>query len=139
MTKKAAFTVYGIHLKTPYSWAGKRQSDGAIGITLWSHELDYSQKPPLYTTGARDPKNDWTKRPDSKEKKLLLAEAITKFGGEFYVVMLTAEDVAENPLTIKNAHAATNMRGRVVTLDDETGEFTAETISPADAKYLADI
>jgi hypothetical protein len=139
MGKNSAFEFYGA---TPtnvrWSWAAKRP-DGAIVVTLWTDEFDYSTKPPTYAKSRANPENDWRERQGNQEQKRLLADALDHFDGEFFVVINRPRKPISDPRKIEDSFPAKNMRGRIIELDRDKGDFKAVIISAAEAKKLPDI
>ena len=125
-----AYKHFGITLKNErWGWSGQAP-DGRVAVTIWK---DLLKGKPLTCNMFGDPKlPQWKGRPGNLERIKHLKWARDHRNGLFHVVIATAVDVSADPRSAAEAYA-TKLVMKLIALDEETGEFSAEVTEMQDA------
>lgn len=125
--KVTAFAELGATLRNPvWSWSALTKDDNVV-LALWHHRFDNPDRPRFYSEfGNRV--EDWTDKKGNRDRIQHLKWARDQRQGLFLVVWGNAPDIHAEPKR-KASYRPTPMVMRLVNLDEETGEFSAETVS----------
>ena len=124
-TLAAAFQHFGTYPSNPrWSWSAVSPDQKAVAVTLWEDQIN----PDCSVNFFGDEELErWQPKPGNKERIRNLKIARTNCGGRFHVVVVKARDPNEFPRKIIDRYPADYMM-RLVDLDEETGEFSAERV-----------
>ena len=111
-----------------WSWSARSPDGKTVVITLWQHQLKVENKKAIYRAEKRESVENWENRNGNQERLENLKWAMKNCDGLFHVVIAIAEDVNAHPHRIKECFPKPNMMMRIIELNEETGEFQAESV-----------
>lgn len=125
--KVAAFAELGATLRNPvWSWSALTKDENVV-LALWHHRFDNPDRPHFYSEfGNRV--EDWRDKTGNRDRIDHLRWARDHRQGLFLVVWGSVPDIHAEPKR-KATYRPTRLVMRLVDLNEETGEFSAETVS----------
>ena len=134
MTKKwshkACFDHYGVKPGNPrWSWSGKSGDGKTVAVTCWQDRFENGID--LYRSHTHLGEAGWQSRPGHNELIRNLAWARDNCGGEVRIIVAIPEDPKASPRSIRECFPRADIRMRVVDLDEASGDFSLERITPA--------
>jgi hypothetical protein len=112
-----------------WSWSAITADKKTVVVTIWTDRLgDLKQRPLIYDNYGDNVKA-WTKKPGNRERIDYLKLARDHCDGRFRVVFVVARDEHESPRRIRDRYPEPNLVMRLTDLDEQTGEFRAESVS----------
>jgi hypothetical protein len=125
-----AFAHFGTRAHNPrWSWSARSDDKKTVVLTIWTDRLGNLKQRPLIYDNHGDNVWSWTKKPGNRERIDLLKWARDHCDGRFCVVFVVARDEHESPRRIKDRYPEPNLVMRLIDLDEDTGEFRAESVS----------
>lgn len=122
-TLASAFEHFGTRARNPrWAWSAVSPDLKSVAVTLWEDQIaadgsvDFFGHPEL---------ERWRSQPGNRDRIRNLIIARDNCDGLFHVVVIKARDISEFPRRIKDRYPDDDMIMRLVTLDEETGEFSA--------------
>ena len=130
MGKKEAFERNGAEFRNiRWSWAGKAPDDSLVVLTFWKDKLIFDKETKSYRYDDRArPTDDDVNANGNLERKEYIRLALDKLDGIVRVIVAVAEDVTARPRRAIDTYALPGLRMRIVNFDEETGEFSAESV-----------
>ena len=128
LSLSAAFAAYGAKAKNPrWSWSARSPDGKTVVLALWQE--GFSGKPMRYDGRAQDPtKAPWQATPGNRERIENLIWANDHCEGRFRIVFLKRDKRFDHPWRIEEPFVSENLWMKIMYLDRETGDFTAEAI-----------
>ena len=125
-----AFDYFGACRKNPrWSWSGRSLDGETVVLTLWKDQItDLKQRPVVCDNYGKNV-HLWTKKPGNRERIENLIWARDHCNARFRVILVTARDEHKQPRTIKDCYPDPHLVMQLTDLDEETGEFCAESVS----------
>lgn len=124
---EACFAQYGAKKFNPvWSWSARNSDDSKVVVTFWADRLNYKTTPVSYA--ELPPGNPWEKSPGNAERRENLRWARDNLNGILHAVIVRAVDPTARDREVADAHINEKLLMRLVTLDEETGHFTAEAV-----------
>ena len=129
-THAAAFAFFKAKGTNPrWSWSARIDDGKTVVLTLWQDEFTKGENKSLtYHAKVREDAAEWIKRPGNRERLENLKWAKEHCDGLFRVVIGIAEDVNARPRAIKECFPQPNLIMKIVELDENTGEFRANSV-----------
>lgn len=123
-----AFAHFGVRLKNPrWSWSGISDDGRTVVLTLWEDELR-REEGKVVADFYRHPRlSQWQAHLGNRERIRNLQWARDHCSGRFGIVLLKARDVEAVPRQIAEARPAEALVMRLTDLNEQTGEFRAES------------
>ena len=129
--KVKAFKHFGVTLGNDrWSWSGRTEDGAKVVITVWTDEMNHGTKPPSCNFFGHLRLDQWTNLPGNRERIENLMWARDNCDGRLHVVMAKAKDANVVPREIDEAYP-TKIVMRLLKLDENTGEFSAEVFPDA--------
>jgi hypothetical protein len=130
-THAACFAFFGTTPANPrWSWSARNSDTKTVVLTLWQDEFEGVGKGQMvYQPRPRIPEKDWAKRPGNRERLENLKWARENCEGLFRVIIAKAKDVNGNPREIEECFPQEKLLMRITRLDEESGEFRAESVA----------
>ncbi len=125
-----AFAHFGARARNHvWGWSACSADGKTVVVTFWKDHLsDLKQRPVVYDIYGKDV-HLWTKKHGNRDRINKLKWARDHCNGRFRVVITVARDEQEYPRKIRDCYPEPNLVMRLTDLDEETGEFRAESVS----------
>ena len=125
-----AFAHFGARAHSPrWSWSAVTADKKTVVLTIWTDRVGDLKQRPLIHDNYGDNVQDWTKKRGNRERIDHLKWARDHCDGRFRVIFVVALDKHESPRRIKDRYPEPNLIMQLTDLDEETGEFRAESVS----------
>jgi hypothetical protein len=126
------FDTFGAKGANPrWSWSARSEDGKTVVLTLWKDGIRVQGQSVTYDSFDLEGSGEWQKRPGNRERIENLKWARDNCGGLFRVVITVAKDTAAIPRSIAECFPKPNLTMRLLDLNEQTGEFRAESISQA--------
>jgi hypothetical protein len=125
-TKRAAYAYFGATLANPFwSWSARSADESTVVLTWWRDEVDRKGNVLVYDMRNHPRLAEWQDRLGNRERVRNLIWARDHCGGLFRVVWGEADKARVRKG--KNYWPDNNLRMRLIELNEQTGEFLAES------------
>lgn len=131
MTKKwshkACFDSYDVKPANPrWSWSGKSDDGETVAVTCWQDRFEKGID--LYRSHTHLGETGWQSRPGHNELIRNLAWARDNCDRIVRIIIATPVEPAASPRSIKECFPRPDIRMKIVTLDEASGDFVLERI-----------
>ena len=131
MNKKEAFAHFGIkQTNEHWSWAGIKEDKSLVVLTIWTDQRNYEQGG-RFTTSTFNANNEiWKDHLGNKERIEIIQYCIEHLDSKFRVIWCVPADpnVFEDTREVDDAIPFKKKWFRITEFDQETGEFSSESI-----------
>lgn len=127
---KEAFAYFGAVKTNPvWGWAARSPDGATVAITMWEDQMEEVDGRIIYDVTHRGDLEVWRNRDGNKDRIRQLQWAIEHCHGLVRSVIVRAEDPKAVPRKVVSSEAHPTLIMRISRLDEETGEFYAESIT----------
>ncbi len=124
-TPTECFDFFGVVPKnTRWSWSGRRGDGSVVAVRLWQDRFEEGGR--VYRSWATDKPDEWRSRPGFVELIENLVLARDHLSGEVEVIIVVAKDKSASPRSIDRSFPQSDLRMRVIELDENEGTFVLE-------------
>lgn len=128
-TLSEAFASFGVKGANPrWSWSARSDDGKTVVLALWQDEFEFvkGEKKMIYH-GKVSGDAESLQRPGNRERLENLKWAKENCGGIFHVVVVIAKDTQAEVKEIEECFPKPGLRMIITVLDEDTGEFRAES------------
>ena len=110
-----------------WSWSARSPDGRTVVVTLWDDRISDDGKTVVADLFRDEYRHLWRNKPGNKERIENLKLARDHCDGLFRVVMITPKDRRARPRSIAKRYPHPTLVMKLVELDEETGQFRAES------------
>jgi hypothetical protein len=111
-----------------WSWSARSSNDGTVVVALWKDQIECDDTSVVVDFFNHKRLRDWIKKLGNKERIENLVWARDHCGGLFKIVMLEARDTNAPRRIAKVRYPHPTLVMKLVDLNEQTGEFRAESV-----------
>lgn len=126
-TLSKAFAHYGTKARNHvWGWSAISEDGKTVALTIWEDEIGPDGNVDYF---GHEQLANWRGALGNRDRIEKLKAARANSGGHFRVVMVRAKDTKVIPRSIAAVYPDENRIMRLIDLDEESGEFRAETVA----------
>ena len=131
-TLSEAFASFGVKGANPrWSWSARSGDGKTVVLALWQDEIEFDKDEKKLTYHGKALEDAQSlQRPGNRERLKNLKWAKENCGGIFHVVIAIAKDPLAEVKEIEECFPNPDIRMKITELDENTGEFRAESVAP---------
>lgn len=127
-TLRDGFAYYGaVAVNSRWAWSALSPDGRTVVLTLWEDKV-YREGNTLKVNAFGDSVHLWKDTPGNRDRIKKLVHARDNCGGLFRAVFVVAKDTKVIPRSIASRYVDPTLQMKLVDLNEETGEFYAESL-----------